>query len=104
QRFVGPGKKATPVVLPIHSESRPAPVPLPGDRVTQLETPAGIEGSRGLANKETGLRNGDRWGADSQALVTIPLCRRSLVRAQEEVRKTEIIHQCGAEYTGQSKD
>ena len=73
-------------------------------RVAKMETPPETEACRRFSDGQAGLRNVDRWSANSEASWTVLFPGRDLARADEEVREVEVIYQHGPEYAGQTQE
>src|SRR5207237_5124847 len=101
--LVRPSQGAASIVLPIHAKAGAVGAPLPGHRLIQVKSPAWTERGGGLTNGQRCLRNGYSGRANTQAARAVLFHGRKLIVAEEEVRKTEIIHERRTKYARNSQ-
>src|SRR5215469_257951 len=90
-------------MLPVDTEARAMCVPLPDDRVGELELPGKIESRRRASNKQTRLGDIDQRRAETKTSGTVLLAGGCLFGAGKEVGKTEIVDQRRAEHARETE-
>ena len=76
---------------------------LPADRFREMEPASERALNVGSSDKQAGLRNGYGRGSDSETSLTVPFPRRKLTRADEKVRKAQIVNNSRTQHAGKTE-